>query len=229
MKQLSKIAEAFKSIRFHHDNEETVTFTESMGKGYYQQINIDNWRNEVETGPAYEPDEERRPTSPELSIAEEEDEDDLTNSPLLMYEDDILASKAFEWLLARLMKEFQLIPTEPNNMKRIGTEILSALPSHRSISRKTLPPTCSVTIDLDWNLSQFFERQQYPKLPHEVFDGVITLTGSYHDAQAATCAQYLLQTWPSTAQTFIQLLKDLLAGDEGCPTMSKLGSLLYSR
>ncbi|KAF5264211.1 hypothetical protein FOXYS1_5008 [Fusarium oxysporum] len=218
-KYRSKIAEAFKSIRFHHDNEETVTFTESMGKGYYQQINIDNWRNEVETGPAYEPDEERRPTSPELSIAEEEDEDDLTNSPLLMYEDDILASKAFEWLLARLMKEFQLIPTEPNNMKRIGTEILSALPSHRSISRKTLPPTCSVTIDLDWNLSQFFERQQYPKLPHEVFDGVITLTGSYHDAQAATCAQYLLQTWPSTAQTFIQLLKDLLAGDEGCPTM----------
>ncbi|KAH7191793.1 uncharacterized protein B0J16DRAFT_331773 [Fusarium flagelliforme] len=102
-------------------------------------------------------------------------------------------------------------------MQSIGERILAALPPAQSISRKSLPPTYRVSIELDCKLFQFFERQKYSRHPHEVLDGVITLTGSLNDAQAATCGQYLSQTWPSTAPYMIELLKDCLMVKHGCP------------
>ncbi|KAF5725137.1 Pfs NACHT ankyrin domain-containing protein [Fusarium mundagurra] len=218
-KHRRKIAETFENIRFSQDYEVKEKTSELSNDNTNWRCYVHDWVKSVEPGPVDEQCEQMRPISPEPQITEQssQEEEDSIDSPLLMHEDAILQTVAFEWLLARLLKEIQLTPTNPNIMQAVGEKILLTLPSARFITRKALPPMYSVTIELEWNLFQFFETQDYPKHSHEVFDGVITLTGSCHDAQAATCAQYLFQTWPSTARQVIELLKESLMENRGCP------------
>jgi hypothetical protein len=63
---------------------------------------------------------------------------------------------------------------------------------------------------LDWDLLSFLEDQEYSESNAEALPLVITLTGSREAAQALTCAQYLHQTWPSSAGKMLQLLQALL-------------------
>ncbi|KAJ3545042.1 hypothetical protein NM208_g2710 [Fusarium decemcellulare] len=90
---------------------------------------------------------------------------------------------------------------QPHSVEAIGQEIRSALFYAKNYK---------ATFELEWDIFEFFEMQVYSRPPHEVFEGVVTLTGSSVDAQAATCAQYLGQTWPSTAGDMVALMERVL-------------------
>ncbi|EHK47314.1 hypothetical protein TRIATDRAFT_181283, partial [Trichoderma atroviride IMI 206040] len=122
----------------------------------------------------------------------------------------LTSSGAYQELIAQLRREFHLVPAELDIMREIREKIMSSLPSPRKISRKLSLRSCQAVFQLDWDIIEFFNTQGYPKEPHDVFESVITITGSFKDAQAATCAQYIEQTWPITGKIVIQLIKDIL-------------------
>ncbi|CAG9990680.1 unnamed protein product [Clonostachys byssicola] len=157
------------------------------------------------------------PTFVGVGDAEDEDESEPEPEPepepdnwLNAYREFVFSTDAFKWLLARLRKEINLVHTEPNTIQVIRERIISSLPIPHKISRKLPSYTYSVRFDLEWDIFQFFKAQKYLKPPDEVLEGVITLTGSCLDAQAATCAQYMHQTWPLAGEATLQLVKDIL-------------------
>lgn len=148
---------------------------------------------------------------------ESDEGEDMTESWIQDYREFMITTPAFKWLLARLRNEIRLVPMKPCSMETIGKEVMSALPSSRVISKKMSSQSYRATFELDWDVFKFFEMQGYSKPPHEAFQGIITLTGSSLDAQAATCAQYLGQTWPSTAEDMIALMEEVLKGNQSDP------------
>lgn len=162
-------------------------------------------------------DLEEFPVEEELEmnpLSGDEDEEMLENW-LFAYREFVLGIDAYDWLLTRLQREFRLVPTEPNTIGVIRGQILSWLPSSQRISRQVSSQSCSSRFELDWDILGFFETQGYLDRPDQIFEGVITLTGSCRDAQAASCAQYIHQTWPLTGDAMVQLIKEVLRNEEG--------------
>jgi len=155
--------------------------------------------------------------SPNQDVHEEaEDVNEEDNMPeLLAYRDFILKAPAYEWLLARLCREFLLIPTQPNSMETIRQEIIHSLPSVHKVSRKESAEAYKITFEIKWDPLAFVKEQEYREEPDEAVEIAITLTGSAKDAQAITCAQYLYQTWPLVGEHIIQLVKDVVSGGPG--------------
>ncbi|CAG9983193.1 unnamed protein product [Clonostachys byssicola] len=148
---------------------------------------------------------------------ESAEDEDVTEPWIQDYCEFIITTPAFKWLLARLRNEIRLVPMEPYGMEMIGKEIMSALPSSRVISKRMSSQSYGATFEVDWDIFEFFEKQGYSTPPHEAFRGIVTLTGSSLDAQAATCAQYLGQTWPSTAEDIIALMEGVLKDNQSDP------------
>lgn len=143
------------------------------------------------------------------------DEDDMPDSWLSAYQEFVLSNDAYEWLLTRLRRELHLASAKPNIIRAIRATIMSSLPTPHRISRKVSSKSYRARVELDWDIFDFFQSQRYSMPPDEALDGVITLTGSCHDAQAATCAQYTRQTWPLTGEAILQLVKEVLRDGEG--------------
>lgn len=125
------------------------------------------------------------------------------------YRKFVTNNPAYTWLLSRLEREMYLVPTEPNHMQAISDTILKSL-SHgpfQKISYTKSPHMCDMVFMVDWDPVAFLQEQEYKEQPDEVFERVITLTGSGADAQALTTAQYLNQTWPLVGQEMLSLLK----------------------
>ncbi|RSM04988.1 hypothetical protein CDV31_009789 [Fusarium ambrosium] len=152
----------------------------------------------------------------------EANNEEVPESWLQAYRDFIPGTEAYQWLVTRLQREFRLVPTEPNTIGSIGGAIMSSLPSAHKISRRISTQRCSARFELQWDIFHFFQTQEYPGPPDEVLEGIITLTGSSLDAQAATCAQYIHQTWPSTGETTLQLIKEVLKDGDGYLSSCKL-------
>ncbi|KIL83643.1 hypothetical protein FAVG1_13126 [Fusarium avenaceum] len=144
-----------------------------------------------------------------------ENEEAESSNRLLAYREFIPSTEAYEWLLTRLRREFCLIPTELNTIRAIRTRVMSLLSLDYRTSRKVSSQSYSVRYELDWHILGFFESQGYSNRPDQVLENVVTLTGSCQDAQAATCDQYVRQTWPLTGEMMVQLLKEVLQGMEG--------------
>lgn len=69
---------------------------------------------------------------------------------------------------------------------------------------------------LDWDPWLFLHVQEYAGNPVNIFDHIITFTGSLDNAQALTCVQYMRQTWPESSDCVISLLHQLLEARENC-------------
>lgn len=138
------------------------------------------------------------------------DELETNTSYIQAYNDLLLKSPAYEWLLANLNKEFILAPAEPNTMEIIRSQIIESLPSSNRVSRKRPPETYKMTFVLEWDPLEFVDEQGYQEEPQKAVRIAITLTGSATDAQALACSQYLRQTWPSTGEHVIQLIEKVI-------------------
>lgn len=161
------------------------------------------------------PEEPGQPTAGDSKTPEEnfpDEDEEVLESWLNVSRNFLTSSSAYEELLAQLRREFYLLPAELNIIGDIRGRIISSLPSPRKVSRRISPSSCHAIFQLDWDIIDFFNTQGYLKEPYEVFEGVITITGSLQDAQAATCAQYIKQTWPFIGEIVILLVKDALKG-----------------
>jgi hypothetical protein len=137
------------------------------------------------------------------------------SSQLAAYRDFIFSSPAYVWLLASLQKEFILDPAEPNAMESIRRKILNFLPTSHKISRKKSAEVYKTTFRIVWDPLAFVKEQEYREEPGTVVETAITVTGSAKDAQALTCTQYLCQTWPSTGEHTIRLIKHVVSSGPG--------------
>ncbi|KAI0967117.1 hypothetical protein F4678DRAFT_252391 [Xylaria arbuscula] len=146
--------------------------------------------------------------------AEHQDHKNLTPR-VIAYRDFVFRTEAYQWLLVGLLREFRLISTEPNTIQAIRHIVTSSLPSIRRVSRKAPLESYRVRFNLDWDPLAFFVEQQYTTKPAEAIVGVITVTGTSQDAQAATCSEYMKQTWPVTGELTLQLVKQVLDGETG--------------
>lgn len=65
---------------------------------------------------------------------------------------------------------------------------------------------------VSWDPVAFLREEEYIEKPEDAIERAITLTGSTVSAQALTCGGYLRQTWPSTRDQILDLIKSLVAG-----------------
>ncbi|KAL7918478.1 hypothetical protein ACQKWADRAFT_316483 [Trichoderma austrokoningii] len=124
----------------------------------------------------------------------------------------ISESAAYRWLLVTLRRESQLESDSSSCMDAIKQAILSSLKPDYKISRSRSAEAFRTTFSIDWDPMQFFKEQRYREDIEDVIDKVITLTGSTKNAQALTSLQYLCQTWPTTGEHVLRLVKKVLAG-----------------
>jgi hypothetical protein len=137
-------------------------------------------------------------------------EDEVDTKELARYQSLIMDSPAFDWLLGSVQRELRLDDTVVQAMTQIRQQILQGLPAARQISRKRAIPSVQVRFNIQWDPVSFIEEQGYDGDFQDVFGKIITLTGSTTDVQAATCEQYLCQTWPSTGKHMLRILQGII-------------------
>jgi hypothetical protein len=148
---------------------------------------------------------------------EEEDDNDFevdeTELPgLAAYWSLIRGSPAYSWFLDNIRRECTLLAPEPNIIGEIRNAILNALPSSPKISRRKPAEIFNVGFMVDWDPVAFLREEEYTEKPEDAIERAITLTGSTVSAQALTCGGYLRQTWPSTGEQILYLIKSLVSG-----------------
>ncbi|RHZ70165.1 hypothetical protein CDV55_103264 [Aspergillus turcosus] len=140
-----------------------------------------------------------------------DDEHKTTESPdLTVYRKIILEAPAFKTLVTALQRECLLVTPESDVMREISQKLLKHLPLNPRISRKRSPQTFTMKCTVNWDPITFLITQEYTQRPADAFETAITLTGSNRTAQAAPCGRYLSQTWPSTGEHIMALIKCLI-------------------
>ncbi|KAL6890930.1 hypothetical protein GGI43DRAFT_430478 [Trichoderma evansii] len=144
-----------------------------------------------------------------------EQDEEVNTSNLSAYRELISESPAYDWLLASLRRESLIEVGCSLSMEDIKKELMDSLRLSHKISKSRPAEVFRVTILVNWNPITFLEEQQYQGSLDEAIEQVITLTGSTRNAQASTTLQYLRQTWPTTGEHVLQLVKDVLGGLAG--------------
>jgi hypothetical protein len=122
---------------------------------------------------------------------------------------------AYTWFLACIERERSMDPASPDLAKAIRKEISDSLPSLRLVSRRRSAEAYKATFQIQWDPHAFIKNEGYKEDPEHVVETAITLTGSLTDAQALTCCQYLHQTWPTSGNNIMQLIKSVVASHRG--------------
>ncbi|KAI1390202.1 uncharacterized protein F4822DRAFT_428544 [Hypoxylon trugodes] len=138
------------------------------------------------------------------------DEEPPNVPPLEEYRRLINNDPGYNWLLERMRRETALSRAKPYALNNIREAIMIAIPQGSRVSRKVSPESTKATYFVDWDILVFLNDQEYDMPNAEAVANAITLTGSYTDAQALSCRQYMTQIWPSTAPQTLQLLQEML-------------------
>ncbi|KAJ5346952.1 uncharacterized protein N7506_000205 [Penicillium brevicompactum] len=170
-------------------------------------------------------------TEPEPSGVKDRDQDantfDTTEEQigfqLPEYEKFIQESMAYkDWLLPNICQIGRLEPGSPNLMRDIGLKVRSQLGAFtllRKMSHRRAQSLIKMTYNLDWDPANFIHNQYFHdqglSLPPIDLEEVVCLTGSWSNAQAATVADYMGQTWPGTGKYIMTLLKELICLPKG--------------
>ena len=159
------------------------------------------------------------PESTTGSIDEAEPEPELPE--LDAYRKIISSSPAYKWLCSTLQRIMLTEPDSSDELENISSTINSLLPMSYRVSKRTGPVAHQVTYKVALDLWGFIEDQEYEESPADAVLNAITITGNSEFTQATTCAEYLLQTWPSTATCMIEALKGIFEHRSGGKHMSK--------
>lgn len=152
----------------------------------------------------------QRRETPEGEADDEDQEDDDDIPDLIVYRKIVLGAPAFKTLVATLQRECLLVTPELDFMREIGQKLLECLPLSPRISRRRSAESFKVKCTVSWDPITFLITQEYTPQPATAFETAITLTGSNRIAQALPCGQYLSQTWPSTGEQIMGLIKGLI-------------------
>jgi hypothetical protein len=97
-------------------------------------------------------------------------------------------------------------PRTFNIQRAVRDYILESAGLQKRFSRGK-SPRVNVKYHLDWNLSDFHAEQQYSCTVEQVLEQAVTITGHGNDVQAATCSQYVSQTWGETGVRLLHVLQ----------------------
>lgn len=137
------------------------------------------------------------------------------------YRSSIIKSFAYEWLLVDLRKFYHLAPSSPDVMAEIRQKILQSMPSHTRVSRREGVSQHKMTYTLlNWDLISFLVDQEYSVGNMQALSMVITI-------RALTCAQYLHQTWPSSAGEILKFFQSLVGSGSTCEVTGMLMFLYF--
>lgn len=128
------------------------------------------------------------------------------------YRDAVFNSVAYSWLTAALVKTLTMAPVEEDDIcASFREKIQDSLGRTRSVSSRSPSKRHAMAFIVDWD-PELFLREQFPDEPDmgRLFRQVLTFTGSVTDAQVLPCAEYMLQTWPTTGPTILEVLEDAL-------------------
>lgn len=132
------------------------------------------------------------------------------------YKKFISGLPAYKWLLESIQKVLNFsIPVKSET--NIRDAILHFLPRVQRVSRKEAPPRHNLTFTVEWDPCVFLQEQGYPESPERAVEGAITITGSEMDAEAATTAQYLSETWPSSGIYLLHVVKRVVRDVSNIP------------
>ncbi|EXL97681.1 hypothetical protein NOF04DRAFT_6872 [Fusarium oxysporum II5] len=214
----SEITAAFLEICLTQGEVEPGETRDQSGSMSLQE-RMDLWdKNEDMDGTSVEEGLE----SLEIWDGDEEDMYEDADIWVAAYRDFAPNTEAYTWLLTQLQRDMDSTQQEPPAIQLIRDQILSSLPPPHRVSRSIASKPCSVLFEIDWDIVEFFDSQQYSKPPDEALPRVITLTGSSSDAQASNCAQFLKQTWPVTGEMMLHLTGDLLKQEQAGPHHTRL-------
>lgn len=129
---------------------------------------------------------------------------------LAAYHELVPKTDGYQWLLGRLKKELLMTPAKPSSMDSINNLIAQSLELSLIAGHHTPTRTYDAVFEVDWNIMAFLEKQQYTTDLRETIERIITVTGSYQDSFITTCGQYINQTWPSSGEIIMQLVKELV-------------------
>lgn len=148
-----------------------------------------------------------------MEIDDEVDEIDENELPgIETYRSLFRKAPGYNWLLENIRRECILAPAEPNVIGEIRHTILKSLPSSSRISRRKPTEIFDMSFMADWDPNIFLRDEEYTEEPGYAIERTITLTCSSSTAQALTCGDYLRQTWPSTGEQTLKLLKSMVSG-----------------
>ncbi|TGJ85345.1 hypothetical protein E0Z10_g3386 [Xylaria hypoxylon] len=116
---------------------------------------------------------------------------------------DVLSNETFQRVDAMMAHE------TPDAMRNIRYGALRYLPSSHQSHWQDSSPTSSVGFHVDWDPLDYISKQ-YDVTPWDFPGTALTLTGSFTDAQSATCMEYMKQTWPSSGEHTVALLKKVI-------------------
>lgn len=117
-------------------------------------------------------------------------------------------SPAYQKLLADVRNECLLAPATRSMVDNIRGKIYAAIRTPETIRIKVPPSAVQMLFIVEWNPIHFVQEQCYQGAPESAIRDAITLTGTASIAQAATCAQYLQQTWPVIGLEILNLVQE---------------------
>jgi hypothetical protein len=137
---------------------------------------------------------------------EDTDMDTYSLPELPAYRKFVSSLPAYEWLVQGIRRVL-FLGSPGDTQTSIRDAILKYLPSTQTVSRRKMPARHSVEFIVDWDLCSFLREQEYLVQPERAVERAITITGSAMDAQAATTAQYMSQTWPTSGVHLLDVVK----------------------
>lgn len=143
----------------------------------------------------------------DLSDLSEKDDSISDDLPSSLDFDSVVNNGPFKWLLSRLNRELQH-RSNAESINKIGQHIESYVDTARSAENTP----CQATFKVRFCLADFWNRQSVEDHMPKRLSKLISVTGSYEDAQALTCGQYLTQTWPVTGPQVLQHLDAVSMG-----------------
>ncbi|KAK1753821.1 hypothetical protein QBC47DRAFT_387182 [Echria macrotheca] len=145
---------------------------------------------------------------------DDSDFDDFEIPEAAKYREVLTEATAYQWLRSTLKATSLLqVPDahgEFDYRRTIREPIIQAAGGAgggpRKLSRKQIQEL-HMHITVDWDPRSFSQEQQYEFPLSRVLAQSITLTGCGNNLQAATCEEYLQQTWPETGRPLLALLQ----------------------
>jgi hypothetical protein len=140
---------------------------------------------------------------------EQEEDDSIRVPDLDRLKSLVETSDAYQCLITQLRCNLLLAKSEPDMRGHVRNFVLSLHPRPPKMSRRNLHDRLYTRVYLEWDPIEFLDHE-YTKHRSSCIETVITLSGTHLQSQAATCKDYLRQTWPQMGCMILDLIKDVL-------------------
>lgn len=125
----------------------------------------------------------------------------------------LLKSHAYKWLQDNVRSSAYLTSTAGTVAEQIAKSFGHALKSAQS-SRPLSTAQLRTAIFVDTDICRFLDEQDYGVPPETALEQAITVTSTGQSAQALECGEYIRQTWPSSGNEVLDLLRKAISSPE---------------